>query len=218
LELQVGGWRIDLGLIRGYFVVISSHFPAFDSARFCSNTQPNVELELLTIDHVPDLIRVVSEGDIWRNTHTYIPKPIAVKGFVDAALRDVSMGGTRAFAIRWYQGGQSQIVGTTRFFFLNLQHKRVQIGGTWLAASARGTGVNRAVKQIMLREAFEVMKLQRVEFAVHPENAVSRRAVEGIGAVCEGVLRKHVCVEGAPRDSAMYSVLAEDWCVEEVIS
>jgi N-acetyltransferase len=218
LELQVGGWCVGLGLIRGCFVISSSLFPAFDAARFCSNTQPNVELELLTLEHVPDLIRVVSEGDIWRNLHTYIPKPIAVKGFVDAALRDVAMGGTRAFVIRWYTDGGSLIVGTTRFFFLNLQHKRVQIGGTWLASTARGTGVNRVVKQIMLREAFEVMKLRRVEFAIHPDNQVSRCAVERIGGVLEGVLRQHVMVDGAARDSAMYSVLTEDWLAKEVVS
>jgi N-acetyltransferase len=190
---------------------LSSLFPAFDAARLSTTTHPCVALELLTIEHVPDLIRVVSEGDIWRNSYTHIPKPVAVKGFVDAALRDVTSGTTRVFVIRWYSNGGSQIVGTTRFFFLNLQHKRVQIGGTWLATSARGTGVNRAVKQLMLREAFEVMKLQRVEFSVHPDNAISRRAVEAMGGVFEGVLRRHVCVEGTPRDSAMYSVLAQEW-------
>jgi N-acetyltransferase len=192
-------------------VIISSLYPAYDAERLSTNSHPCVALELLMIEHVPELIHVVTDGDIWHNPYTYIPKPNAVKGFVDAALRDVASGTTRVFVIRWYTNGGSQIVGTTRFFFYNLQHKRVQIGGTWLAQSARRTGVNRAVKQILLREAFEVMRVQRVEFAVHPDNLVSRRAVECVGARFEGVLRQHVCVEGEARDSAMYSVLADEW-------
>jgi N-acetyltransferase len=192
-------------------MIRSSLFPPFDPERFSASTHPCVALELLTIEHVPDLIHAVADGDIWRNLYTYVPKPNAVKGFVDAALRDVASGTTRVFVIRWYTGGGSQIVGTTRFFFYNLQHKRVQIGGTWLSASARRTGVNCAVKQILLREAFEVMRVQRVEFAVHPDNHVSRRAVERLGASFEGVLRQHICVEGEARDSAMYSLLVREW-------
>lgn len=190
-------------------------FLPFDASRFCIDQPADVELALMTRDHATDLVRCVTAGDIWRNPHTNIPAPDRVTEFVDSALADTARGGTRAFVIRWQAAvnddNPSGIVGCTRFFHLNPQHRRVQIGGTWLAAQARRTGVNRAVKWLLLREAFDVMGLQRVEFAVHPDNTESRTAMLRLGAGFEGILRDHLCINNQPRDTAMYSVIRSDW-------
>ncbi len=182
-------------------------YPQFEPARFINEQFPSVSLELMNAAHAPALIHSVSINDIWRNPFTVIPKPDAVEHYIDVALRDVARGYARAFVIR----SAAQVVGCTRFFHLNLQHYRVQIGGTWLASHARHTGVNRAAKWLMLREAFEVMQLQRVEFTVHPENTLSRTALASLGAKFEGVLRQYLHVQGQAHDAAMYSVVREDW-------
>ena len=190
-------------------------FLPFEAARFCIDQPAHVALALMTHDHAPDLMRCVQAGGIWRNPHTNIPGPNHVTAFIDSALADTAKGVARAFVIRW-QGAVNDdnptgIVGCTRFFHLNTQHRRVQIGGTWLAAQARRTGVNRAVKWLLLREAFDVMGLQRVEFAVHPDNTESRTAMLRLGAGFEGVLRDHLYINNQTRDTAMYSVIRSDW-------
>ena len=159
-------------------------FPPFNASRFCIDQPAHVALELVTQEHASDLARMVQAGEIWRNPYAQIPSPKQVDAYIDSALTDAAKGGTRAFVIRWLNTANgatdaypSGIVGCTRYFYLNTLHRRVQVGGTWLAAHARRTGVNRTVKWLLLREAFDVMGLQRVEFAVHPENVESRTAM-----------------------------------------
>ena len=192
-----------------------SYLP-FDSARFCNEWLPRVALEPLCQDHAPELARLVAVDDLYGHAHTYIPSPDDVPAFIASALGDAASGSTRAFVIRWLdmplaQRATGNIVGCTRFFQLAPRHRRVQIGVTWLATHARRNGVNRAAKWLLLREAFEAMHLQRVEFFVHPANTVSRTALLGMGATFEGILRKHLYINGAARDTAMYSVVDDDW-------
>jgi RimJ/RimL family protein N-acetyltransferase len=111
-------------------------------------------------------------------------------------------------------------VGVTRFLAFRSRAGStfpyaVEIGGTWLAASAQGTGVNREAKLLLLTHAFEVWGVGRVDFKTDARNARSRAALEAIGATFEGVLRSwqpsHATGEqDALRDSAMFSVVAAE--------
>lgn len=193
-------------------------YPPFDAERFRSELMPLVSLELLSMAHVPELVKFVETDAIWRNPYGVIPKPDAVSEYVETALRDVAKGFTRAFVIRNTALNntknsleKSNVLGCTRFFQLNAQHRRVQIGGTWLASCARRTGLNRAVKWLLLREAFEIMRLQRVEFTVLTENTASRDSLLRLGASFEGVLRQYLNLKGVASDAAMYSLTDSDW-------
>lgn len=193
-------------------------YPPFEARRFLSEWQPRVSLELLEMAHVVELMNVIETDANWRSSFMVIPAPDAVSAYVAAALQDVAKGFTRAFVIRDTPvnnledvSKKRKIVGCTRFFQLNQQHRRVQIGGTWLASYARRTGLNRAVKWLLLREAFEVMDLQRVEFTVHPDNAVSQTSLLCLGARFEGMLRQYLTMQGQQCDAAMYSIIASDW-------
>jgi RimJ/RimL family protein N-acetyltransferase len=92
----------------------------------------------------------------------------------------------------------------------------IEIGGTWLAPSAQRTGINREAKLLLLTHAFEVLRVARVDWKTDARNQRSRRAIEGLGARFEGVLRNwgpsHAPgEEGRLRDSAMFSVTAAEW-------
>jgi RimJ/RimL family protein N-acetyltransferase len=84
----------------------------------------------------------------------------------------------------------------------------VGIGGTWLAASAQRTGVNREAKLLLLTHAFDHWHVGRVEIQTDARNARSRAAISALGATFEGTLRNwqpsHVAgEEHRLRDSAM---------------
>jgi RimJ/RimL family protein N-acetyltransferase len=112
-------------------------------------------------------------------------------------------------------------VGATRFLTFRARHDgrapyAVEIGGTWLAASAQRTGINAEAKLLLLSHAFEVWRAGRVDFKTDARNGPSRAAILALGATFEGVLRhwqpSHVAgEEGQLRDSAMYSILDSEW-------
>jgi RimJ/RimL family protein N-acetyltransferase len=92
----------------------------------------------------------------------------------------------------------------------------IEVGFTWLAASAQGTGINAESKLLLLRHAFEHMGVARVDLKTDARNERSRRAIAGLGAHFEGVLRSWSPSwapgeEGRLRDSATYSVIASEW-------
>jgi RimJ/RimL family protein N-acetyltransferase len=86
------------------------------------------------------------------------------------------------------------------------------IGWTWLAASAQGTGVNTEAKYLMLRQAFEAWRVFRVAIKVDAPNERSRRAVEALGAKLEGIRRaERLGEDGTVRDCAWYSIVRDEW-------
>ena len=89
----------------------------------------------------------------------------------------------------------------------------VEIGSTWLTASAQRTPINTEAKLLMLTHAFEVWNVLRVTLKTDARNGRSRNAILRLGAQFDGVLRAHMPAYdiAEPRDSAYYSILASEW-------
>ncbi len=103
-------------------------------------------------------------------------------------------------------------LGSTRFLALRPEQRSIEIGWTWLASEAWGTGVNVEAKLLMLEHAFERLGCRRVELKTDALNERSRAAMEALPARFEGVHRQHMLVRGGEnRDSAWYSVLDSEW-------
>lgn len=134
------------------------------------------------------------------------------------ALHDwltTSLAGARAgrevpYVIRSAQTGD--VLGSTRFLEIRLEHLRAEIGWTWVTRPAWSTGVNIETKLLLLGHALETAGLRRVEFKTDARNERSRGALLALGATFEGILRKHMVVrDQGERDSAYYSVIDDDW-------
>jgi len=102
-------------------------------------------------------------------------------------------------------------VGSTRYLAFAPEHRRVEIGWTWLRRSAWGTGANVEAKLLLLEHAFERCGLQRVEFKTDARNLRTRGALLALGARFEGVFRKHMLLPSGPRDSAWYAIVDDEW-------
>ena len=103
------------------------------------------------------------------------------------------------------------LVGMTGYLNIVAAHDVVEIGTTYLAPDARGTGLNRRFKRLLLANAFAA-GFTRVEFRVDARNARSQAALAKLGAVREGVLRRHLVTwTGHVRDSVVFSILADEW-------
>lgn len=105
------------------------------------------------------------------------------------------------------------IRGITAFIGISPGKQTLEIGGTFMAQDARGTGLNARVKKLLLDRVFAA-GFRRVEFKVDERNARSQAAVLKLGATKEGVLRaERVTWTGHVRDTGVFSILASEWVV-----
>lgn len=103
-------------------------------------------------------------------------------------------------------------VGTTSFYRVVPEHKRLEVGKTWLGAPYRRTHINTTAKYLLLTHAFETLLANRVELNTDARNLRSQRAMERLGAVRDGVLRCHTVMrDGFVRDTVNYSFTMRDW-------
>jgi RimJ/RimL family protein N-acetyltransferase len=170
-----------------------------------------VLVEPLTLAHERGLAHAAREHDVF----AWLPENMAASGehlhrWVCRTLEAARQGREVPFAIVDARSGEP--LGSTRFMELRFEHLRAEIGWTWLARDAWGSGANVETKLLLLSHAFEHAGLQRVEFKADARNERSRGALEALGAKFEGILRKHMVVRGGqPRDSAYYSVIDDEW-------
>jgi RimJ/RimL family protein N-acetyltransferase len=143
--------------------------------------------------------------------------------YIETALAWREAGSAVPFAIIRLADGD--VIGSTRFWNIEywnwpMQHARhlrtgpdvCEIGYTWLTASVIRTAANTEAKLLTLTYAFEVWKVLRVCFHTDIRNERSRAALQRIGGRFEGTLRAHrMAADFIPRDSARYSILAEEW-------
>ena len=106
------------------------------------------------------------------------------------------------------------VINAAMLLLVALEHRRVEIGWTWVAPAWQRTGANREAKLLMLGHAFDTLGCRRVEFKTDSLNEPSRTALLGIGAQFEGIFRNHMVMPGGRmRHSAYYSVIDEEWPV-----
>jgi RimJ/RimL family protein N-acetyltransferase len=170
----------------------------------------HVRLEPLLQAHEESLIAAAVDGELWNSTVTIVPSRATMAAYISSALDAQAQGHELPFVIIRKSSGQ--VVGSTRFYRIEQEHRRVEIGYTWLAASAQRTGVNTEAKLLLLTHAFERLRCIRVEFITDVLNQHSRAAILRLGAKQEGVLRNHMIMpNGRLRNSVCFSIIDAEW-------
>jgi RimJ/RimL family protein N-acetyltransferase len=169
-----------------------------------------VRLEPLRPDHLADLALVAFDPNLWEWTIMGPQDEAGLRRWLDTALANGEAGIERPFATIDRASGRA--IGSSRFLSIVPEHRRLEIGWTWVATPFQRTGANREAKLLQLTHAFETLGANRVEFKTHSRNERSRSALAGIGATFEGVFRNHMIMpDGSIRHSAYFSVVAEEW-------
>lgn len=87
----------------------------------------------------------------------------------------------------------------------------VEIGGTYIEPKVRGGAFNRAMKKLMIENAFAA-GFVKIEFRVDTRNKRSMAAVMKLGAQQEGVMRQNMVTwTGFRRDTAVFGLLRDEW-------
>jgi N-acetyltransferase len=178
----------------------------------------HVRLEPLDHRHAEDLA-AAAEEDRGSYEFTWVPTGAEVKGYIDAQLAHAAAGKLAPYAQVDRVSGRA--VGTTAYWDPRLWPTgeglfAIEVGFTWLAASAQGTGTNTEAKYLLFRHAFENWGVARLDLKTDARNSRCRAAIEGVGARFEGVLRNWSRSwapreDGLLRDSAIFSITAAEW-------
>lgn len=173
-------------------------------------TGTHTRLEPLTREHVAPLTGIGLDPDLWQWTIAQVRTPADMVAYVENALSEQAQGHALPFAT--IDRASGAVVGCTRFGAIDRQHRRVEIGWTWIGRQWQRTAINTEAKYLMLRHAFAEMSCIRVELKTDALNRRSRNAIRRIGAVEEGILRSHMITAGGRvRDTVYYSILASEW-------
>jgi N-acetyltransferase len=164
-------------------------------------------LEPLAPRHAPDLA-AAGTPDLF--TYHFPPAELTSAGFAAWIQFLCNAPGYCPFAIVDRESGRA--IGATSYLDIRSADRGLEIGFTWLARVFQGTLVNPECKYLLFRHAFDEQQAVRVQLKTDLRNRQSQRAIEKLGAVREGVLRKHMIrPDGYIRDTVMYSVTIEEW-------
>ncbi len=171
----------------------------------------HVRLEAPAEKHIPDLLVAGQDPGIWE----YMPfGPFQTAEELRTAIarwaEHAAAGKSMSFVI--VRKSDDRAVGLTAYLDIHPYDHWLEIGGTWLAPEARRTAINTECKYLLLRYAFETLGCVRVQLKTDARNIRSQHAIERLGAVKEGVLRKHMRTRGDyTRDTVMYSIVDGEW-------
>ena len=169
-----------------------------------------VKLEPMTRNHLDALAEAGKYEELWRWTNAKADSRDAMSAYMDVALAVVERGIAMPFVT--IDKASSTVVGSTRFHGIDPVNRRVEIGWTWITPSFQRSYVNSEAKYLMLRHAFDVWDCVRVEIKTDVLNEKSRNAILRLGAVEEGILRRHTLTHsGRFRDTIYYSILDHEW-------
>lgn len=83
--------------------------------------------------------------------------------------------------------------------------------GYWIDESKAGQGYMPEALVAVLQFAFEKLILHRVQVAIIPRNAASRRVVEKLALRDEGTAERYLEINGVWEDHIRYAITAEEW-------
>lgn len=171
----------------------------------------HVRLEPLELDrHWAGMLAIGLTPSLWQFTASRVRTEPELRSYLEAALAEQARGTALPFAIVDRASGRA--AGCTRFGNIVREHRRVEIGWTFLGTEFQRTARNTEAKYLMLTHAFETWNCMRVEFKTSRTNEKSQNAMRRLGLVEEGMFRKWMVLpDGSPRDVVWFSVVDDEW-------
>jgi RimJ/RimL family protein N-acetyltransferase len=172
-----------------------------------------IYLEPATEAHRELLRPLAKDERLWEFTKTLLINDSYDTQFDDyynIALATTVNENGQAFVIR--QTKNDRILGMTRVHNVVLKDRGCEIGHTWYVPDVWGKVHNKECKLLLLTHLFERLGFARVAFRVAHQNIRSQKAVEKIGGVREGELRKAtIRNDGSWRNTVVFSIIDDEW-------
>jgi len=168
-----------------------------------------VRLDPLDEHHREPLREAGADPDLWRFANVNLDNT-NFDAWIDHRLTEIAKAGDLTWAV--FDKASGSYVGSTSYLAVVLAHKRLEIGWTWYAKRVWAGPVNPSCKRLLLAHGFDTLGMNRMELKADARNQRSCKAMERFGAKFEGIHRSHmVRPDGRLRDTAWFSVIAEEW-------
>jgi RimJ/RimL family protein N-acetyltransferase len=178
-------------------------------------TGETVELVSLTPEHFTHLEFLARDQRIWEFYPYDASDPAIFLKVFTAAILEQEKGTQFPFVI--YHKPDKKIIGSTRYLDIQPNHRKLEIGATWLQPDYWATAVNLECKLLLLTHCFESLLTIRVQLKTDEKNLRSRKAIEKIGGKFEGIFRNDMIRDNnTRRNSAYYSIIAEEWADKKI--
>jgi RimJ/RimL family protein N-acetyltransferase len=172
--------------------------------------QRYVKLVPLDRGYIDELEKIGSNAQIWEFMSVNYSKVDKLRRYLESAILKRGTGEQYTFVI--IDKKKNKIIGCTMFHNIFSEHKKLEIGWSWLLPEYWHTGYNKMCKYLLLNYCFEQLGAVRVQLVTDVNNTRSAKAILSIGATYEGVLRnERIRDDGTLRDTAIYSITNNDW-------
>lgn len=173
-------------------------------------TGEHIVLRPLAASDRQALLDAAADGELWSLKVTVVPDERTVDAYLDTALQGRAAGTVMPFAI--VERASGRVIGSTRFWKIDRNNRKLEIGHTWLSASAQRTRANTEAKWLLLAYAFDTLQCVRVQFTTDELNEKSRAAILRLGAKQEGIVRhERIMPDGRKRNSVRFSIIDDEW-------
>lgn len=167
-------------------------------------------LEAIDERHAPGIFEAMRDDEVCRYLAWDPPKSLDETLALVREAKDVmARGQAIVYAQVWNATGRA--IGSTRLLDVRPADRQVEIGSTFLGRDYWRTPANTESKYLFLRHCFESLGCVRVALKTDGRNVRSQEAIERLGAVREGVLRRHMRIKGYQRDTVYFSILDDEW-------
>ena len=168
------------------------------------------------IEIIPPLTEYAELWFQWRSQAEMLRyNPVAVKTLEDLRARlskaghdlsDLNSAEEFVFFIRH----DNTLVGTVTLKNINHMMMYAEIG-YGIDANYQGRGLGTGAVRLLVNKIFSETKLRRLMAFVAEENIASRKLMEKVGFLKEGVCREHYIINGQPVNEVLYGLLRSEW-------
>lgn len=173
-----------------------------------SHRGETVDLEPLHPRHAPDLWRAAQGAD---PSWAYMGYgPFATEAALNAQIGVFASQHDPIFwAVRPHGTGTAD--GWLTLMDIQPGNAAIELGNIWFSPRMQRSRAATEAMFLLMRHAMDDLGYRRLLWKCNALNAPSRRAASRLGFVYEGTLRAHMVVKGRRRDTAMFSILSEEW-------
>ena len=169
-----------------------------------------ISLEAIDERHAPGIFEAMRDDEVCRYLAWDPPKSLdETLALVREAKDAMARGQAIVYAQVWNATGRA--IGSTRLLDVRPADRQVEIGSTFLGRDYWRTPANTESKYLFLRHCFESLGCVRVALKTDGRNVRSQEAIERLGAVREGVLRRHIRIKNYQRDTVYFPILDDEW-------